>query len=111
MALVAFISAFILVIIVPTIIIQVIKYRIRFGPEIKIHVENDIERTLNEAVADEKFESSLQRTIVRKRQTAATNTIRSPEEVDYQISPRRDRGFWKPDIPGIIHDQDQSPDW
>lgn len=99
------------ILVVPTVVTLFIKARIEFAPEPEIHFENDIERTLNEAVADEKFESSLQRTIVRKRNTTTTCTIRSPEEVDYQISPRRDRAIWQPDIPGLIHHQDQRQNW
>jgi len=89
--------------------ISLIKYRLRVGPELKLYLENDIERTLNEGVADEKFESTLQRTIARKKSSARVTDIRSPEEFDYQISPRRDRVNWKPSIPDILHEEDQ--DW
>ena len=99
----------ILLLAIPVVAIQLIKYRLRFGPEVKLHFENDVERTLNEAVADEKFESTLQRTIARKKSSAGLAEVRSPEEFDYQINPRRDRVNWRPTIPGIVHQEDQ--DW
>lgn len=97
-----------MVVIAPVIITQLIKYRIRFGPEVKIHIEDEFERALNEAVAQEKFEASLQRTVVRRRKTATATEIPSPEELEYQIAPRRDRVNWTPEIPGVIHDQHHS---
>jgi len=99
----------ILMLVVPTLLTLIIKARIDFPPDSKLHFENDIERTLNEAVADEKFESTLHGTIARKKSSARMEKIRSPEEFDYQISPRRDRVNWKPSIPGIVHQEDQ--DW
>lgn len=99
------------ILIVPSLVTLFIKARIEFAPEPEIHFESELERTLNEAVADERFEASLQRTIVRKQQTRTANSIRSPEEAGYLIAPRRDRDAWQPEIPGVIHNQDQRPDW
>lgn len=99
----------ILILVVPTLLTLIIKARIDFTPDPEIHFENEIERALNESVADEKFESALQRTIARKKASFRGADIRSPEEHDYQISPRRDRVNWKPMVPGIVHDEDQ--DW
>lgn len=98
-----------LILVVPTLLTLIIKARIDFPPDPEIHFENEIERALNESVADEKFESTLQRTISRTKSSARVSKMRSPEEYDYQISPRRDRTVWKPMIPGIVHDEDQ--DW
>lgn len=104
-----FLLLIVLLLIGVVVAIQLIKYRLRFGPEVKLHFENDVERELNEAVADEKFESTLQRTIARKKSSAQVADMRSPEEFDYRIKPRRDRVMWQPSIPGIVHEEDR--DW
>jgi|GEM_PF-1678015 len=108
MALVAFIGLFFAIVILPMIITQVIKARILFPPDPEIHFENEVERTLNEAVADEKFEATLQRTIAQKRAISDQAYIRTPEEEDYRIAPRRDRVHWQPTIPGILHEEDRN---
>jgi hypothetical protein len=99
----------ILILVVLTIISLILKARIEFPPDPDIHWENDVERALKEAEADEKFEATLQRTLRNKKASMRPESLRTPEEAGYQIAPRRDRVMWKPDIPGIVHEEDK--DW
>ena len=98
-----------LILVVPTVISLILKARIMFPPDPEIHWENDVERALKEAEADEKFEATLQRTLRQKKASMRPENVRTPEEAGYQIAPRRDRVVWKPDLPGIVHEEDR--DW
>ncbi|MDA0378744.1 MAG: hypothetical protein O3C45_08065 [Bacteroidetes bacterium] len=98
-----------LILAVPTVISLILKARIEFPPDPEIHWENDVERALKEAEADEKFEATLQRTLRQKKASMRPEKIRTPEEAGYQIAPWRDRVVWKPDLPGIVHEEDR--DW
>ena len=98
-----------LILAVPTVVSLIVKARIEFPPDPEIHWENDVERALKEAEADQKFEATLQRTLRRKKESMRPDSVRTPEEAGYQIAPRRDRVHWKPDLPGILHDEDK--DW
>lgn len=82
---------------------QVLKYRVRYGPEPKLHFENEFERSLNEAVADEKFEATLQCTAIRRQKTTEQPEHLTPDHADFRIAPRRDRAIWQPQLPGVLH--------
>ena len=98
-----------IILVLPTIVSIIVKARIEFPPDPEIHWENEVERAVKEAEADEKFEATLQRTLRQKKASMRPETLRTPEEAGYQIAPRRDRVMWKPDIPGIVHEEDR--DW
>lgn len=100
---------FLFILILPMVITMIIKARIAFPPDPEIHWENEVERALKEAEANEKFEATLQRTIRNKKASMRPEKLRTPEEAGYQIAPRRDRVMWKPDILGIVHEEDK--DW
>ncbi len=68
--------------------------------------ENFVEKELGRQLADQKFEETLQRVIVQKRESMTNPEWMTPEHMLPEEKLRRERGVWSPQMPGVVHSSD-----
>jgi len=71
--------------------------------EPKIHLENSIEKSLNEQMADQKFEATYQHVNVRRARSRSNPEWRTPAEMLLEDELKRSHDDWSPEVPGVVH--------
>ena len=71
--------------------------------EPKIHFENSIEKSLNERMADQKFEATYQHVNVRRARSRSNPEWTTPAEMLLEDELKRSHDDWAPEVPGVVH--------
>jgi len=97
---------FTLLVVIPWVLTRILKHWMdyRHSREPKLDAESEIERALNDDMANKRFESTWNLIADEEKESRKNPRWRTPEEMLVEEQLERKHGPWKPTIPGFLHD-------